>query len=292
MKVTALVVNHNCEPYLDRCLDSILAQRREAGDDLEVIVADNASADGSLALAAEKARENPAVRLLELGENLGFGAANNRAAELARGEFLLLLNGDARLSGGALARLLAPLEKDRRLALAAPQLVYAEPEGRLQFSWVPPTGLAGELAQKLRNRFEDRPWAHHPRLLRLLAALLGPPWFSAACLLLRRSAFEGVGGFDPSFFLYFEDVDLCLRLRRAGWRLAFVPGARAVHVSGGSGGGRVEQEYRRSQLRYYRLHRPAWEASLLAFHLRRKYGRRLRRHRGDATARAILEMLP
>lgn len=252
--ISVLVVNHDGRDHLRRCLDSLAGELRE---DHEVIVVDNASRDDSVTMVR---REFPWATLLAQDENLGFGAANNLAAARARGEYLLLLNSDAWLAGDAHRRLAGALAGDPGLGAVAPEVRY--PDGRLQFSWVPETGVLGEAAQMLRNRFEGRSWAHRrlPRLLRLL----GPGWHSASCLMVRRVAWEEVRGFDEGFFLYFEDVDLCRRLRDRGWRLAAVADAVAFHVKGGSmRGDRQEVEYRRGQLRYYLKHRPPWEVALL-----------------------------
>ncbi len=263
--ISILIVNHDGRDHLRNCLERLAAQD---GDYDEIVVVDNASTDDSVAMVES---DFPACRLLALPENVGFGAANNRAAAAAGGDQLLLLNSDAWLDDGALPRLSAALDADPRLGLAAPELRY--PDGRRQFAWAPATGVVGEAVQMQRNRFESRAWAHRvpPRWLR---PVLGPGWFSAACILVRRAAFEAIGGFDEGFFLYFEDVDFSLRLRRAGWSLASVPGAVAHHVKGGSRpSGRGELEYRRAQLHYYRKHRPAWENRYLRARMRRKFSR-------------------
>ena len=263
--ISVLVVNHDGRDHLRHCLERLAAQGDSYG---EVVVVDNASIDGSAAMVRA---DFPRCRLLALEHNVGFSAANNRAAEAAAGDRLLLLNSDAWLEDGALPRLDAVLDADPRLALAAPELRY--PDGRRQFAWAPETGVFGEAVQMLRNRFESRPWAHRVPA-RWLRPVLGPDWFSAACILLRRRAFDAVGGFDEEFFLYFEDVDLSRRLRLAGWRLASVAGAVAYHVKGGSRpSGRGEIEYRRAQLTYYRKHRPPWENRYLSARLRRKFSR-------------------
>lgn len=264
--ISVLIVNHDGGEHLFTCLRRL---EELSGDWHEVIVADNASTDGS---RQRVAREMPWVRLLELGKNPGFGTANNRAAEVAEGDRLLLLNSDAWPEPGCLPRLEAALDADPRLGAVAPELRY--PDGRRQFCRAPTTGIVGEAIQKLRNPFEAAGWVHR------LRPPFDPGWLTAACLMLRRRAFDQVGGFDEGYFLYYEDVDLCLRLRRAGWRIDDVPEATAVHVKGGSRPGdapaaeRVAGSvaYRRSQLRYYATHRPAWENAVLRWRLRRKFG--------------------
>lgn len=279
--ISAVVVNHDGARHLERCLGSLAPP---PGEEVEAIVVDNASGDGSRELVR---RLFPAVRLLELPENVGFGAAVNHGAAAARGDSLLLLNNDAWVAEGCLAALAARLAAEPGLAWVAPRLCY--PDGRPQTVWFPDVGLAGEAVQRVRNRLEGRAW-NHGVLARGLQALLGPGWYTAACALLRRAAFEAVGGFDDGYFLYFEDSDLCVRLRRAGWRLAQEPAARAFHaLVRGRRGGRVEVEYRRSQLRYYGRHRPRWEGALLRRHLRSRYRRRAAD--GDAAATAVLELL-
>lgn len=260
--ITAIVVNHNGERDLDRCLGSL----RAAEDDLEIIVVDNASADASV----ERVRSAfPDVRILEQSSNVGFGAANNRAAREALGDTLLLLNCDAWLEPGALAALDHRLRADDRIALVAPRLTY--PDGSLQFVWSPARGVLGEVLQKLRNPFERWPGAHG-RFARVVSRAVGRPWYTAACALVRADAFHQVGGFDEDFFMYFEDVDLCVRLEAAGWRFAHEPRAVARHRGGFAHGSATDEMYRPSQLRYYRKHRPAWERRLIERRLRRRFG--------------------
>ena len=265
--ITAIIANHNGAAHLANCLNHLEAIR--SSDELprllqEIIVVDNASNDTSVELVRGRF---PECRLLRLERNLGFGAANNAGAAEARGDHLLLINSDAWIDFDSLARLRSALNARPRTALAAPQLRF--PDGTLQFGWVPDTGVVGEALQMLRNRFENHRWNHRilPRLLRLLH---GPGWHSAACLLLRAPAFDQVGGFDDRIFMYFEDVDLSLRLRHAGWSQVSVPEAIAYHVKGGSATPASELEYRDAQLFFYRTHRPRWEYRFLARRLRRK----------------------
>ncbi len=296
--VSVLVVNYNAGPHLDHCLERLCEVAEEwptshAG--LETVVVDNASTDGSLEAVRELEGQDPApepaLRLIASARNLGFGAACNLAVREATGRYLLLLNPDAWIDATSLQRLVEAMEADARLGVAAPGLHYKD--GSRQLGWAPPVGVVGEAIQKFRNRFEGAAW-NHAFLPRLLRPLLGQGWFSGACLLVRRSAFEEVGGFDEGFFLYFEDADLGLRLGRAGWRQRHVDQARAHHIRGVATSGMsvegpghrgeqrgprqpgltvdVEREYRASQLRYYGLHRPRWESRYLRRRLRRKYG--------------------
>lgn len=266
--VSVLMVNYNGGEVLEQALRHLFSVRDEWH---EVILADNGSSDGS---PARVQAEFPDLRLLRLGANLGFGTANNRAAEEATGQYLLLLNSDAWPRPGALTALVRHLDENPRAALIAPRLVY--PDGRLQFNWAPTTSVLGETIQRLRNPLEGISWLH-----RMQPA--GRGWFTAACVLVRREAFEQVGGFDEDFFLYFEDVDLCLRLRAAGWDLKEATDAEAVHLKGGSQSATVgtQLNYRLGQARYYRKHRPQWEQRFL----RRKIRRKLR----DAEAQVLLD---
>ncbi len=260
--ISVIIVNHNGGDHIKQCLESLGNQGRE----LEVLLVDNASTDGSLALVRQ---QFPLVRVLKQEANLGFSAANNLAAANAQGDALLLLNADAWLEEGALDLLARALDRDSRLALAAPCLFY--PGGGRQFCWSPARGVVGEALQQLRNSFEGRSWAHG-RLAWVAGRVAGRNWYTAACVLVRTAAFREVGGFDERFFMYFEDVDLCIRLEKAGWRLGREPRAVACHAGGFARNAEVDDLYRPSQLRYYRLHRPAWEAAFIERRLRRRFG--------------------
>jgi GT2 family glycosyltransferase len=261
--ISVVVTSYNAREHLAQCLTK-LGEQSATWD--EVIVVDNASTDGSPETVED---DFPFCRLLRLPENVGFGTANNRGAALGRGDSLLFLNSDAWLAEGALECLQRRLDDEAALAFVAPRLFY--PDGRPQFVWSPETGVVGEALQRLRNRFESLE-LNHRLVPAMLSPLLGSGWWTAACLLVRRSAFEAVGGFDERFFLYFEDVDLSRRLRRAGWQMATVHEAKAFHVKGGSGSPAGEIAYRRSQLLYYSLHRPGWEQAFLRFWQRRQHG--------------------
>ena len=258
-RVSAVIVSFEAREELLRCLQAL---ERHAGLAWEAIVVDNASSDGS----AEAARAAfPAVQVVDAGANLGFARASNLGLARARAPFVLLLNPDAELQPGCLPALASLLEARPELALVGPRTLGGDRTPQVSFG----EGLTPWLELRQR-RLVAGLRARRPLALRLAAAAARqecePGWISAACALARRSALEAVGGFDEGFFLYEEDVDLCLRLRLAGWRLLFTPEAEVVHQLGRSvrsAPWRSRLEYHRSHLRFYRKHNGPLQTGLL-----------------------------
>lgn len=220
--LTVAIVSHNAKDELSDCLSSIFATTRLPT--LEVIVADNASADGTVAMLAERF---PAVRVIALGENLGFGRASNLCWRQARSPFVLFLNGDTRLTDRALDRLVEILEARPDVGALGPRLRYSD--GVLQMSFGSTPTLVSEFLQKCWNAGYARgrgPLA--APLERRYASERAVDWVSGACLLTRRSLLESLSGFDESFFLYSEDVDLCARVRATGLSILFTPEVEVV----------------------------------------------------------------
>lgn len=257
MDISAILVSYNGRDHIGPCLSALASEMPPGG---EIIVVDNASTDGTPEFVA---REFPAVKLIAGGSNPGFAAANNRGAAEAEGRNLLFLNTDTVVWPGSINRLQAVLDMFPEIGAAGPALVH--PDGSYQVSFGRRVGFLGQLLQKaVLNPFWKRAL---PRRIRPLH----PGWLSAACCLVRRTAFEAAGGFDESFFLYFEDIDLCRRIRREGWRLLYEPRARVVHIGGGSTSARPAEarlEYRRGQWRYYAKHAPALSRFFLRLYLR------------------------
>lgn len=270
--VSVILVYFNDRLHLASCLESVEAAGRDVA--LEAILVDNDSTDGGL----EDAAAFPSVRIIRNGDNPGFGAANNRGVRESRGEFLLFLNTDAVLQPGAAAALLEAVRADERTAAAGPLLFSGG--GKVQVSFGGRVDFVGQLVQKfIKNPLTARALRRRPR-----GAEAG--WLSAACLFCRRGAFEAAGGFDESFFLYFEDIDLCFRFRKAGGRLRFVPEARVFHAGGATTGRRPREsrlEYRKSQMLFYRKHASPASLRLLRLSLRIHLGlqRILGRFRGE-----------
>jgi GT2 family glycosyltransferase len=224
--ITVAVVSWNTRELLLRCLDS-LAPEVEAGR-AEVWVVDNASNDGS----AEAARRGGGqIRVLELEQNIGFGPAVNLVAERTATPWLLASNADVALRRGALEAMIRAGE-DPRVGCVAPRLLL--PDGATEHSVHPlptlPLTVAFNLGlHRLSNSLGDRfcleGFWNSGRARRV-------PWAIGACLLIRRAAFEQLGGFDERQWLYAEDLDLGWRLHEHGWITRYEPGAQVVHCSG------------------------------------------------------------
>jgi N-acetylglucosaminyl-diphospho-decaprenol L-rhamnosyltransferase len=244
VQLSYCVVNTNGGPLLARCLDAIEGTV-PAGVEYEVLVLDNASDDGS----ADAARDRPGVRLIRLERRTGKAANDSRLLQEAAGDYALLLNEDAELQDGAAAALLDTLRADPRAAVAGAQLVA--PDGTPQpCAWALPTvGTAALGATRLHRRLTVQSGGSQTREV---------GWVQSSAMLVRRRAAEQVGWLDPDFFVYSDETDFQKRLSDAGWRILYVPAARAVHheqlATDLAATGRRITEFHRGRDRYMRKH--------------------------------------
>ncbi|CAH1676226.1 Glycosyl transferase [Hyphomicrobiales bacterium] len=231
--ITAIVVSYDSAEVLPACLDAL------ARENVPAIVVDNASSDGSRSLAAEKG-----ARVVANARNEGYGRANNIGVAAADTPYVLIVNPDLELAAGAAAALLAAAERYPDAGMFAPRIV--EPSGRI---FLQPRSLLS------------------PAHLNRSGAMVVPegdaclPFLSGACLLIRRELFLALGGFDPAIFLFYEDDDLCRRMRDAGHALIHVHSAQARH---GRGRSTAPSPQRRFTARWHL----AWSEGYIA----RKYG--------------------
>jgi N-acetylglucosaminyl-diphospho-decaprenol L-rhamnosyltransferase len=250
-EITAIIVNYNSGRHLAECLNSLDAGL--SGFNWEVVVVDNASTDDSEAVAdqdesiSRTGRQNigpvnaasdsgkKRVRLVRLRTNTGFAAGANRGARMATADLLLFINPDCLAPPGFLEPLLHELDTHPRRAAVAPCVINEDgsPQGNARGDPTMMTGLFGR-STLLSRLFPSARLARRNVLSPLTPqesqAAASVDWVSGACLLVRREAFNQVGGFDERYFLYWEDADLCRRLRNAGWSIRFRPDARVVHV--------------------------------------------------------------
>jgi len=256
--VAVVVVTWNSRDEIGACLGSLARLTVPS----EVVVVDNASADGTAALVQATF---PAVRVLEPGSNLGFGAASNRGWRATAAPAVLFLNPDTEVDQGAVESLLAVFDRRPEVGIVGP--ATRDGNGTPQVSFGPDLTPWSEWRQRrLVRGVEAREEAAIAALRAIGSREHEPDWVSGSCLLVRRALLERLGGFDERFFLYEEDVDLCTRARQAGARVLFTPEARVVHHRGrsmGRSGGRAEAEYDRSHLLYYRKHRGLLSTLLL-----------------------------
>ena len=228
--VEYIVVAYRSEKHLTDCLDAIEADRPPGA---AITVVDNASPDHSAAVAMAH-RSKP--RLVNSPRNLGFGGGCNLGVDARSAEFVFFVNPDARLRPGATAGLLAQLRRDPTIAAAGPRMIDS-------------AGVIGAASAGFEPTLRSA--LGHFLLLARLAVLrsLFPPfqlppgsasrrvdWVGGAAMMVRTADFRRVGGFDPSMFLYMEDVDLCRRLREAGSAVLYEPAAVVAHDMGGSQG--------------------------------------------------------
>lgn len=252
MIFSLIIVNYNTAKITSDCLNSVLAHFDPAK--AEIIVVDNASTDGSL----EKFRQEfgSRVELVSNPANVGFAAANNLGARQAKGDILFFLNSDTLIRQdvfGALERFLAA---DSRVAVAAPILLTGDGQPQPFASGRFP-GLFNLIFAKLFDRSGGA------------GSIKGPAkidWVSGAALAVRKDIFQKIGGFDEGFFMYFEDVDLCRRVKDLGFSVAICSGAAVTHLGGKSLGGEAAERkryYYESQDRFYSKHHGWFISALL-----------------------------
>ena len=259
MKVSIIVVNFNGARHTLACVASIRAFAPSC--EHEIIVVDNKSSNEE---RDELVRHLPDCTILFSGTNLGFGGANNLGAKHAQGEFLFFLNNDTLLTTDTLSRLVDELDRNHTIGILGPALQNADGTFQMSFGLFP--SLISEWQTKrLGKRFNHRninvkevveDWMHE--------------WITGAALMIRKECFDRLGGFDPSYFMYFEDVDLCYRAYQFGCGIGYDADCSLVHLGGmsySSGESVVQSEYRRSQLRFYDKFRFRPERLLLRAYL-------------------------
>jgi N-acetylglucosaminyl-diphospho-decaprenol L-rhamnosyltransferase len=286
LHLSVVVVNWNVRDLLRTCLRSALEecrpQRREgampagqgAADpsldaatteiEAEIIVVDNASRDGSVEMVRA---EFPDVRIIANERNVGFGAANNQAIAASDGRYVLCLNPDTEVRRGAIRRLLAFIEQRPQVACVGPKLL--NPDGSTQSSCraFPSVATAFVESTMLQRYFGGlKALGRFYRRGQTEAEPQRVDWLVGACLMLRRSALDEVGSFDERFFMYSEEMDLCYRLRRAGYEVWYVPEAEVVHHEAASSSQdlfRRNVNFHESRYRFFRKHHGAAAALAL-----------------------------
>jgi N-acetylglucosaminyl-diphospho-decaprenol L-rhamnosyltransferase len=268
VELSIIIVSWNVRELLHRCLASVSFDPGSA----EIIVVDNASHDGS----PEMVRADfPQVHLVANQGNRGFTAANNQGLALSQGRYLLLLNPDTEVVGDALATMLRYIEAHPRVGALGPRLCY--PDGSLQSSRRRFPTLATALLEStvLQEWWADNHILRHYYIADTPDDAVQPvDWVVGACLLVRRQAYEQVGGLDEGFFMYSEELDWCKRIKNAGWQVVYLPTATIVHHEGKSSEQVVPARhiyFQSSKVRYFRKHHGALQGEMLRWFLLATY---------------------
>lgn len=239
--VSVIIITWNSSRWLPACLDALA--RATAGLPAEVWLVDNGSADDSIEIAR---RRIPGINVIANRENLGFARANNQAIARSRGRYLLLLNPDTEITEGALAGMIRILDAQPQVGIIGCRLV--RPGGE-------PQECYGLTYPGIRNPSPAvRPGPGHPELV-------DAAWLGGACMAARRAAVEAVGGLDPDYLMYYEDVDWGLRMRAGGWRVVYWDGAAVVHHGAGDTArvppAETARRYMTSEMLFHAKHRGA-----------------------------------
>ena len=252
--VAIIIVTYNSREEIDACLDSLVGHTKPFHATITVV--DNASRDGTVAFVREKF---PSVQVNEAGDNLGFSKANNLGIRATKSDYVVILNPDTVTPPGGMQALVRGLASNLDAAIAGARLL--SDRGFPELSWGPPISpwsefkqmvLGGLYRQKIR------------RIVRKIDKLSRQPrkvaWVSGACMAIRRPDLEAVGLFDERYFMYREDVDLCLAMHKRGRDILYMAPAEVLHLRGKSAAKNPQVETRRGQshLAYYQKHLPMW----------------------------------
>ena len=245
MDISIIIVNWNTRDLLKSCLESVLETIHDIS--YEIIVVDNASQDGSVAMLQEK---YPEIRLIQNEQNRGFGAANNQAMRIMTGRYALLLNSDAVLTENAVRELFTFMEAHSDAAMACGQLLSAD--GSKQNSVASFPNLLtllmniSLLEYLFPKRYPSKRYNHDKPIE--VDSCIG------ACLLVRKKAIDDVGMLDERYFFFFEETDWAYQMRNAGWKVFHVPTAFIYHFQGQSIGRDIQSriEFYRSRYQFFR----------------------------------------
>lgn len=267
--LSIIIVNYETPEYTLQCLRSLREHAPHCPH--EIIVIDNGSRDSSL----EAIRSAyPEVKLIETGENAGFSRANNLGVHNSRGRYILFLNSDTQILNGAVQKMVNILGESPSVGIVAPKQV--DGEGKLQLSWGAFPTLSSEIVRKV---FHHRLSLNDARIRDYLeerySGLSEVDWVSGSCFMVRRQALTEAGLFDRNFFMYFEDIDLCRRVKDRGWQIQYNAELGIIHYGGVSASKNILKvllEYRRSQLYFTRKYYGLGGVLLLKAILLAKYG--------------------
>jgi hypothetical protein len=268
--ISVIIVSFNTKEILDDCIRSLLINLKDIN--FEILIVDNGSSDGSKEFLKTLTKKNKKIRCFFMDKNLGFGSANNYAMERSKGEYLLLLNSDIYIKNDVIQKVAKWMDANKLYGAASANLYNKD--GSIQ-------GTGGYFPTLLRvfswMTIQDIPFVDnlikpfHP--LKPNSPLSGESfyawerdldWLTGAFLMIRRNAYEDTGFFDPVFFMYTEEVEYCLRLKKKGWGVRYLPYDGIIHLGGASAGTKISiiSEFEGVK-KLYKKHYPSWQYTIL-----------------------------
>ncbi|MDQ6695253.1 MAG: glycosyltransferase [Chloroflexota bacterium] len=271
-ELSIVIVSWNVYALLAGCLRALPSAAGDRWSRTEVIVVDNASWDSSVARVRQ---EFPTTRMIALPKNRGFSAGNNAGILASRGKYILLLNPDTVPLPSAIDHMAAYLDEHPDVGIVGPRLLNSDDSLQPSRRCFPTLLTALVESTPLQQLFP------HARVLRHFYMVDTPEnepqfvgWLSGAALLCRREALMQAGLFDPGYFMFSEEVDLCRRVTQAGWDVAYLPDAEVIHFGGESTGQDVAARhinFNTSKVRYFRLHNGIYAGKLIRLYLMSGY---------------------
>ncbi len=277
MDLSIVILSYNTKTVLKDCIDSIL--KNSLGLSYEIIVVDNASKDGSVAMLSSFVRKEKRVRFILNKVNVGFAAGNNQGISVAKGKVVLLLNSDTLVNDNCLGEMVSWLERHKDVGAMSPALKNKDA------SFQGTGGYFPTLVRVFLWMFflDDIPFMdffikpYHPmhaqspfyKGTRNYLHASEIDWITGAFMMIRKEALEEVGGLDEDYFMYVEDTDLCFRIKKAGWRIWYKPQWNIVHLGGASSTSEfpIISEFKGLRL-FYKKNMPSWQYPVVIFFLK------------------------
>ena len=263
MNLSIIILSFNTKDILDNCLKSILKNSKEI--DMEIIVIDNHSTDGSPEFIS---MNYPNIILIENDSNEGFSKANNQGIKIAKGKYILLLNSDTLVEKDSLKDLVNFMESHKEIGVVGPQLLNTDHSKQASVGRFPDL-----LSVFIMLFFEH--WQQNRFVRTSFDKLTEADWVMGAALMIRKNILEKTGLLDENIFMYYDEVEWCYRIKKAGFKVYYYPKPKIVHLwqkSSQSGREAPILANYKSLVYFYRKHKSVIEQVLLIFLLKLKAG--------------------
>ena len=271
-KLSIIIISFNTKRLTEECIGSVL--RKTKGITFEIIIIDNASADGSVEMLGKFEKKHPNIKVILNKDNLGFGQANNQGMKIARGAYVLLLNSDTKVTNNVLGEMVSWMDESPKVGIASCALKF--PDGRIQgtggyfptlprvltwMSFVDDIPFLGKILKPFHPMHGLSPFDKNVNFFKKRREM---DWITGAFFLIRREALRKVGYFDKDYFMYVEEVDYCYRTKKAGWEIWYLPRWSIVHYGGASSTAEFPLINEVKGLKtFYKKHMEVWQYNIL-----------------------------